>query len=790
MKNKVLNALLCMALPLLTSCHSTNIYHITKVEELSSKIGDDRVNVLFNDSFWLALVCILVAYCLARGIYVLEKRKWNGLWKFLERNLTILFVIVWVMGFCVYSTGMFIVDEPQTDYNKLLSVMTMSIIHAFGMFLLESDISAVHDAFHDNLHYMTWFSLSHFAAAMVSMMFVIKHFGYNIVAGIQLWLTSHGFTKKDTLYVFWGMNDASYNLAKDIKTHAPKSHRMLFVKTADNEDEITDRSGIDRLFNFLSVKNKELEEFKDLGTLSTNAFYRLSKCEITNSEIASGELRILKNRLGLYSLIKLLDRTTQHVHILMLGEDETSNIKAAANLLHDSDLNAFAQHKKVTIHCHARYDSMNGVFENIRYADNLRVRIIDSAHLAIETLKCSDEKLCLPVEYVDVNKDATVTDTFRGMVIGMGQCGRDALRFMYEYGAFVNSVKDDSGDISRSPFHVDVFDKDMKNIGSIFKLSRPAVSASDILEVPQQEPSDEEYHVPLVHLYHSDFNDKLFWNRVCEIINKVNCIFITIKDDDAGMTLAVRLLKLAMKKHADIERLRIFVRSYKKELLPHMETIADHYNSSVVKSLNLKDNLHPIYIFGKAQDLYTWHNIIDDSMQKESIRYYNSYEGITESEKELGTAWNARRAKKLGVRPYGFGNINEVRRMEFQDMENAWHRKTKIAIIEKSLGENAELSDFAREVTSHTRNTDNSYGIDTAWETIMTTLAQMEHLRWNASHEMLGYEYEPSVKKEERDIKMQHNCLTSWNKLDGDETRGYDYKVIETSLKMYLEESR
>lgn len=786
MKNKVLNAFLCTVLPLLTSCHSTNIYHITNVEKLSSEIGDDRVDVLFYDSFWLALVCIFVAYCLARGIYVLEKRKWNGLWKFLERNLTILFVIVWIMGFCVYCTGMYIVDVPQTDYNKLLSVMTMSIIHAFGMFLLESDVSAVHDAFHDNLHYMTWFSLSHFAAAMVSMMFVIKHFGYNIVAGIQLWLTSHGFAKKDTLYVFWGMNDASYNLAKDIKKHAPISHRMLFVKTADNEDEITDRSGIDRLFNFLSVKNKELEEFKDLGTLSTNAFYRLSKFEITNSEISSGELHILKDSLGLYSLIKLLDRTTQHVHILMLGEDETSNVKAAANLLRDSDLNLFARHKKVTIHCHARYDSMNGVIENIHYADNLRVSIIDSAHLSIETLKCSDDKLCLPVGYVDVNEDATVTKPFRGMVIGMGQCGRDALRYMYEYGAFV--MKGDSRDIQRSPFHVDVFDKDMKNIGSIFKLSRPAVSASDILVDPHQEPSDGKFRKPLVHLYHSDFNDKLFWDRACEVISKVNCIFITIKDDDAGMTLAVRLLKLAMKKHADIERLRIFVRSYKKELLPHMEAIADHYNSSVVKSLNLKDNLQPIYIFGKPQDLYTWRNIIDDSVQKESFRYYNNYEGITEGEKELGKAWNERRVKKLGERPYGFGNINEVRRMEFQDMENAWHRKTKIAVIESVLGEKAKLSEFARVVISHRRNADNRYGIDTAWETIMTTLAQMEHLRWNASHEMLGYKYDPYVKKEERDIKMLHNCLTSWNKLDSDETRGYDYKVIETSLKMYIEE--
>lgn len=757
-------------------------------------IDSDRVNFLFGESLLVAIVCVLFAYASARIIYLLEKKKWNGFWKLLETNLTKLFVLVWIVGFCVYSTGMFIVGDAtesniQTDIHKILSIMTMSIIHAFGMFLLESDISAIHDEFHNNLYYMTWFSLSHFAAALVSLMFVIKHFGYNIVSKVLLWFTSHGFTKKDTLYVFWGMSDASYNLAKDIKKNAPKSHRILFVKTADNDEEVTDRSGIARLFSFLSVKNKELEEFKDLGVLSTNAFYRLSKFEITKEEISFGNLNILRDRLGLKSLIKLIEKTSKDVHILLLNEDETCNVKATANLLNDVDLNNFSKDKKITIHCHARYDSMNRVIENIRYADNLNVRIIDSAHMAIETLKNTNENFCLPVDFIDVNDDATVSSTFKGMIIGMGQCGRDALKFMYEYGAFVNSERDENNDIIRSPFHVDVFDKEMKNIGTIFRQTRPAVNMSNIIDESQSKDADCQNIDSLVHLYNGDFNNELFWERAKSIIQTVNCIFITIKDDDAGMTLAVRLLKLALKEQVNLERFRIFVRSYKKELLPYMESIAEYYNNGVAKSVGLKDNLKPIYIFGKAIDLYTWRNIIDDSKLKESIRFYNSYENITESSSELGKAWNARRMKKLGQRPYGLGNINEIRRLEFQDMENAWHRKTKIKLIEKILGKRELMIEFANDVCLHKRNEINAYGIKEEREKIMTTLAQMEHLRWNASHEMLGYVYNSKVKKEDRDIKMQHNCLTSWDKLNCDETRGYDYKVIETTLKIYLQES-
>ena len=190
--------------------------------------------------------------------------------------------------------------------------------------MLESDISAVHGCFHSNLYYMSLFSFVHFAAALVSMLFVIKHFGYNIIAGIHLWLTSLFSRKKDNLYIFWGMNKASYMLAKDIRKNAKDTHRILFVKTADDEESTSNRTGLDRLFHFLSIKNKELKELKELDCLSTNAFSRLSKCELTEKEKINREADILRNKLSLTSIVKLLDKTNLYVHIMMLGEDEES----------------------------------------------------------------------------------------------------------------------------------------------------------------------------------------------------------------------------------------------------------------------------------------------------------------------------------------------------------------------------------------------------------------------------------------------------------------------------------
>ena len=62
---------------------------------------------------------------------------------------------------------------------------------------------------------------------------------------------------------------------------------------------------------------------------------------------------------------------------------------------------------------------------------------------------------------------------------------------------------------------------------------------------------------------------------------------------------------------------------------------------------------------------------------------------------------------------------------------------------------------------------------------LLLVLAKTEHLRWNASHEMLGYEYN---KGKTIDLKYKHYCLCKWQKLDSDEIRSYDNNVVDVTL--------
>ena len=191
----------------------------------------------------------------------------HGKWSISGKWLTTLFCVTWLFGFILYDIGIY-TGEPRS----FLLNAPMAMIHAFDMFFLQSDAAALHHEFHENVVFMGFFSFAHLLAAFVSMVFVIKHFGFNIIAGFRMLLAAHCFCKKkrkDT-YVFWGMNEPSYLLAKSIKQYyednsRKKDYRIIVVRTGSDGDRTSVRNGMERMFNFLSLKNKDLERLQDLG---------------------------------------------------------------------------------------------------------------------------------------------------------------------------------------------------------------------------------------------------------------------------------------------------------------------------------------------------------------------------------------------------------------------------------------------------------------------------------------------------------------------------------------------
>lgn len=789
---------------------------------------------LFTQAGIIAGGIIAASFLIAFILFYNRSGVWSSFWKFVERHLYIFFGAVWVFGFVTYCVGMFITPDENTEglsnWCRLIGVAPMAIVHAFGMFVLESDVSAVHEDFHENLMYMTCFSCAHLAAALVSMVFVIKHFGYNMIASMRLWFTSHLWFKKDKLFVFWGMNEASFNLAKDIKENAKGSFRIIFVKTADDDENTSERTGLERLFNFLSMKNKELDNYKELGCLSTNAFNRLSKCDLTVLE-QHNHTRVLRDKLGLVSLVKLFDKTAAELHIFLLGEDEESNIEASANLCCDSDIHAFTDNekkdceKKVTIYCHARYDSINRVVEDSNSSGNVEVRIVDSSHYSISELKCTKEYH--PVNFVDIDATdnvGTVTSDFNCMLVGFGETGQDASKFLYEFGAFVahdSSREDDvledrdrETKVRRSGFHCCAIDHKMYQIKGRFFSNTPRFNDEGNFS-----------------FYNCDVNSSLFYDVLEKTHKNLNYVVVALGDDELNITIAVRIFNYIRRQRQELSKFRIFVRCHSTMHEQHLRAIADHYNE--VNSDSRKSHNEHITIFGTLQAIYTYDQIVENDYEREGKTYNHMYCEAS-GNKGKKDVWESRHAHFLSLK--SLDGYSELRRKECQDIANAYHSLTKLHIIKQVIdhnpeetqtlkacieGDSSRIPIFSREasrgekveglITAKGETSEVSFsGLE---QLLFRNLARLEHFRWNSSHESLGYRHYSDIPDIDDLVSMEdrhrcvekyrvHNCIISWEELDAesneapwdnpDMTNGkeypdyklYDFIVITTTLKL------
>lgn len=761
--------------------------------------------------FWALLMVGLV--------YLFHKKE--SWFRFFSRNLTSLFALAWTMGFVVYDIGMY--HNQSADWwhalSCLLGTAPMAIIYAFEMFLFQSDISAIYSGYRDSSWFMFFFSVPHFFAAFISLIFVVKHFGFNIVATIsRLWNTRMGIIQeKEKLYVFWGMNDATYYLAKDIINKDKLVDGRIIIVRIPNEKEDADKPiGIERLSSFMSMTTNDLEHLRELqnyNCLTTNTFGLL-----TNIQASDGD-EILSKELKLHSLVKLIRHTTKEIHMFFLGDDEVFNIEAVATLWKDKELQGFAKKKvekekekqeekennkiRVRFYCHARYNSIHRVIEDELAAEKMEVRVIDSSRISVELLK--DTAALHPVRYVDIKNDATVSSPFNALVVGFGEVGMDAVRFLYEFGAFVK-YKYRVGTVERSAFHCHVIDPQMNDIAGVFTVNAPSIATT--LNRREQDVSKS------LNLYNLDCKSVEFYNRLEKWIKTLNYVVVATGDDETNISLAVRILRLAIRyRENGLGQFVILVRVRHDEN-GHIQKIQKHYNriwaadmnridgqlyQCVIKKDEEKDA--PIYLFGSMDKVYSYENVVKEKLKEDAKKFKENYARfVNKSRREAGKEpkeiedWDEERALMMQLtgeyKDYAptYSNIMKLRRVQSQNIANSHHKETKKWLAQTALGTQcyAKLKEngLVRKYDSKTyawRNGSAEPINDI--QRVMDVLAQTEHLRWSASHEILGYQMGKDDDKSREEAKLLHGCLKEWENLQ-DETKRYDYNIVDLSLNL------
>lgn len=696
-------------------------------------------------------------------------------------RLRLFALITLVCGWALYFVGFFFGGTA----SSVLAYTVRPLIASLSMFVGNTGYQELSEDCTRSVLYMTIFAIVHLAAILVSAIFVVNFFWRRSKSYLRgkYWR----FTRSSTpLNIFFGLGKQNILLSQSIQKEKKGRERIMFVDLPTEDRGQNEGLNLSQLFGFNAYNQEAIRELKGVKFAIKGATGKPSEVEVTDGDILG--------KLGVRPL-KGLIKHHQYTRIFLLSDNEVENVKSAISLMQDETL----KKHNVDIYCHARKNRENGIVEKMAYLKGenglMNVHVVDTSALSIQILKRNVEYQ--PVSFVKPNTELAVVDTpFTALVLGFGETGRDAVRFLYEFGAFVDS----NG--LKSSFKCYAVDKKMYQLKGDFYNNAPALRNNHEIELMQMSNLSPS-----------------FWPWVEQVLPQLNYVVVALGDDRSNMQAVSDLFEAACKvRSADMSNFKIFVRSYSSENETQLESLVKFYNDKYRTKDNDEDIISDVLVvFGRTSDLFTYENIIDDETIKRAKEFFLGYIKKSRQDDE----WDQRhritikKTDKKGNEikidkpreDVTLSDINAVIRKENQDIANSQHMDTKLKLVgltrqsAKDLMEQKDESKLTEEqlrqkklieyillyVDGHKKEyiKDSVEKKYTRNDGIITKIAICEHLRWNASHEMIGY-----VSGEVTDeMKKTHNCLKPWRLLP-DDTQNYDYNVMEQTVKIAVKQKK
>lgn len=766
--------------------------------------------VAISADVWLSLVCLmpLLFYALNKLIqqsfklvhYRRQHRFNRGhVLKFLASLMGVFLVtgsILYIAAF--YATSLYPADKSTPDYRWTYSFweyLMRSIASSVNLFAFNFD-SNILDDIRDWPILKGLMAIQTLLSSLCTVAILISLVYARAKAYYDLHYLTHVSDRRNRVYLFFGINEASTLLAKDIRKNVGDRAIIIFVEQVLVNE--TESDGWSNIIGFFTHRERTFRVAGNIGAKVT-----LSECKPHDVELEN----LPKSDDGMYDILpelnlsemKTLILRLQHIseaqlHLFLLSDNEEENIRDLVTLAKDTTLEKLTKSPvQLRLYCRARRNGINRVMEDVAIQNRrLDVRMVDSSHLAVELLKQNTDSL--PVQLVDTSREnpTTVTSEFRSLIIGFDEVGQDVFRFLYEFAAFVDS-RSSEDHVMRSPYRCVAIDKSMNTLRGAFESFTPVVRNN-----------------PAIQLVEDDCNSASFFESYCN--TPLNYVVVANGNEEAGMTLAVRILNYLRIHNVDISKLRIMVRCYTREKIEVLQKIADHYNRGALKAAENLDEAEAsrapkapiIHLFGRPDEIYTYRMIVDDVLVHQGKIFNESYSRLSGEDD-----WDKRRKKLLGdgSAAVSLDNLQKLRRQEAQDLANAVHATTKLILLRRALGEDADRKDFIYRYFDASGKPEREGAKTSIRYTYLSeeenravkNLAILEHVRWQASHEMLGYlPPSPDLGLHRCDDRLRlHNCMISWEKLDAESLHGwspdcdykaYDYLTVDNSLKIHKEE--
>lgn len=766
-------------------------------------------------SFILSFLIIILVFVYVRVL--LKERKGEKFW---TPGLITGVVVTGTVGILIHA----VVLSNMGGGKDWLTIGAMSLVSTAEMFV--GSTKMFDNGFNDYLfpnhpEYVEGFSdvclillTGAFLAALITSGYIVMNFFFWRLNS-RSWLKNHCPENGQKIHIFFGDNPNSRLLSNDVLASNPDD-RILRIDYPQKGDTDLDASLWSRLLAAFSSKS------------------------VSNAE----GITILKSRCSLSSVnpddftrsfgLNLKNWLTPDTIVYLLSDDEATNRKELRVLLQTISKSnrgdAGKEENRITckkIYCHGRRSELDVESEYAylpekgKEKDSQYPEIIfrDSSKLAIRGLLqpgSENQKSALPVDYVSIavdregNKLGYVDSAFKSIIVGLGETGLEALKFLYEYASFPNK------DGEKIPFFCRIFDKD---IPSQRKAFYEELYWAEPLTVGDGKKGGE------LEFVHAEVNTESFWTKFEAGIEEVNYIFICLGDDKLNLSVANSILNHHLKGRDTSSRFVIML----KQRNP------DEMLTKIIRSINEKNN-NCIRVFGQASDIWRYSVISDAPIEEDAIRYYTTYQkantypidfvegeapkmditptkwddfiwGASEEQKkqieadwisylsdkkpeqkrdldlrwseELREKWNNRNET---IRSGHLKDRTQCLRQRTQDISNVLHASTKLALIPDSMLKRAEMISNAIPGKFFGKFYDVE---DEPTEAILRLLAIEEHLRWNASHTILGYR--PGDKT--NDLLKTHKYLKSYDELGDEAVQHYDWLVVKTTLRLYAESS-
>ena len=697
---------------------------------------------------------------------------WPSLRRLIEKLsrgwLFVLAFVVWLLRVFIYTLGFY---HPNLEFA---SIVPRAIISSFRMFLMQNELARVDELMREDAVYMNTFSLTHFVAVLLSVLFIMKLIGFRMKSALDLWWFSiRGTSRKGgSVNIFWGMNEASFLLAESISSNEEygKNGHIVFVNLRDVSDDCPDKKiGLSSILDVMHLNNAEISRLERLDAYVSNCHADITKVEQNpKGKVSKSLLRTMKQK----RLEKIIAKA-EKVNWFFLSDNENYNLNAALKVMKDK---ALSSKNQLTVYVHAFNGKMNDIYNHYSLFNakneefNAKLKLIDSSYLSVMSLKMNEDLEAQPINYVEIEEGtATVSSpSFNALIIGFNETGQEAFKFLYEFASFV-----DTND-GKVPFRCTAIDKAINTISGHFQENIKSII------------DDKE-----LTLVQADVESHLYWQTVKPLLDTLNYVVIAVNDDNLAVQTAVNLYEAVVRERQNTAyHFSIYVRCNNEANYAKM--------SDMLRILNDNNSNFgaTIKIFGYPKSIYTYDMIIGDTILEQAKEFHKVYEDKNNyktkqediSKEEL---WEKSFGKEalpnaLAKARKDDPNVSEwflakdmIRKMN-QDISNSLHMYTKRCLLGLS---SQNYKKYKTIVDSRQGEIISYSAADKEYLTKLHNVAKCEHLRWESAHKLMGY------KKEDKKsmLKKHHTDMVSWSELS-ERIQSYDCNVVDTTIRMYYKE--